>query len=359
MVDKENEHQDRKAKFHKELNETQDNTEKQALMDRYAQYEKDVEAQLKSLADEGQKSIEDRLKERRNKRKEEREELLKKQKEEEEQNVRDLQDQLKREADEIRDGKEDQTIEEIVKVLKKELPQDEVPQALEKILDDRHMRELLDLLMKQYKEKSKALKDEILKLYEEKAAALKKLKNEFEPQKAMLKEAYEKGGISEKQLTEELDIIKEKEEQRKEDIEEEFKRKERSAEQDVKKRLIEKHTEEQIELEEKQQEERRKYFESLLPDSVLKRIMQEGQDLLDGEISDFRREKMEEKAEKIRELEAKMAALREGMGRHKGELNDLDEIERRLREKEAIAEGKFDIQKRKLIDRKEREQRAQ
>lgn len=84
MVDKENEHQDRKAKFHKELNETQDNTEKQALMDRYAQYEKDVEAQLKSLADEGQKSIEDRLKERRNKRKEEREELLKKQKEEEE-----------------------------------------------------------------------------------------------------------------------------------------------------------------------------------------------------------------------------------------------------------------------------------
>jgi hypothetical protein len=50
--------------------------------------------------------------------------------------------------------------------LKRQYSNEEIPPALEKILDDRHMKELLNLLMRQYKEKAKVMKDGLIKLLE-------------------------------------------------------------------------------------------------------------------------------------------------------------------------------------------------
>ena len=65
---------------------------------------------------------------------------------------------------------EDQTVEDIVKGLRRQFPGDDgavrIPPALEKILDDRNMKELLNLLMRQYKEKADSLKDSVMKLME-------------------------------------------------------------------------------------------------------------------------------------------------------------------------------------------------
>ena len=137
------------------------------------------------------------------------------------------------------------------------------------------MKELLALLMRQYKEKAKEMKDSLIKILEQKAQALDELKKEFHHSKLMLKEAYQKGGISEDQYNDEMRKLKDRRDSRKDQIEIEFNEKEKKAEREIQNKLLDKHVQEQIDLEERQAKERAKYFQNLLPESVLKRIMLE------------------------------------------------------------------------------------
>lgn len=72
------------------------------------------------------------------------------------------------------------------------------------------MRELMNLLIRQYKEKAKDMKDNVMRLLDQKLKDLEDIKNEFRHSKLMLKEAYEKGGISEEQYNNEMRKLKER-----------------------------------------------------------------------------------------------------------------------------------------------------
>jgi hypothetical protein len=61
-------------------------------------------------------------------------------------------------------------LEEHVNRLKLELPDHEIPGALEKFIDDKHQKELEDLLLKLYEQKAVELKEEILAMMEAKLA---------------------------------------------------------------------------------------------------------------------------------------------------------------------------------------------
>jgi len=52
--------------------------------------------------------------------------------------------------------------------MKLELTPEEIPAALERIVDDKHQKELQDWLLKLYEQKAIELKEEILALLEEK-----------------------------------------------------------------------------------------------------------------------------------------------------------------------------------------------
>ena len=58
----------------------------------------------------------------------------------------------------------------MVNDMKINLPENEVPAALEKIIDEKHQGELEDLLLKLYEQKAVELKEEILAMMEEKIA---------------------------------------------------------------------------------------------------------------------------------------------------------------------------------------------
>ena len=146
---------------------------------------------------------------------------------------------------------EDQTVEDIVKSLKRQYSNEELPPALEKILDDRHMRELMNLLMRQYKEKAKEMKDSLMRILNQKLHDLEDIKNEFKHSKLMLKEAYEKGGISEEQFNNEMRKLKERKEAREEQVQVDYNERERNAEKELQAKLLDKHVQEQIDLEER------------------------------------------------------------------------------------------------------------
>lgn len=54
------------------------------------------------------------------------------------------------------------------------------------------------------------MKDNVMRLLDQKLKDLEDIKNEFKHSKLMLKEAYEKGGISEEQYNNEMRKLKER-----------------------------------------------------------------------------------------------------------------------------------------------------
>lgn len=61
-------------------------------------------------------------------------------------------------------------IEKIIREMQLQMPPEEIPAAVERMIDDRHHKELEDMLLKLYEQKAIQLKEEILAMMEEKAA---------------------------------------------------------------------------------------------------------------------------------------------------------------------------------------------
>ena len=59
-------------------------------------------------------------------------------------------------------------LDKIMKDMKMNLTPEEIPAALERIVDDKHQKELEDLLLKLYEQKAVELKEEMLNMMEEK-----------------------------------------------------------------------------------------------------------------------------------------------------------------------------------------------
>jgi hypothetical protein len=71
--------------------------------------------------------------------------------------------------------------------------------------------------------------------------SLEELKKEFSHSKLMLKEAYEKGGITEDQFNNEMSKLKDRRDTRRDEIQSEFNERERKAEKEVQSKLLDKH----------------------------------------------------------------------------------------------------------------------
>lgn len=102
--------------------------------------------------------------------------------------------------------------------------------------------------------------------------------------------------------------------------------------------------------------EREKFFSKLLPESAMKRILHGMVQVEQDKIEDIIREKREARDERIRILEEKMSKFQREMAENQKELDDLDEYQRKLREKELAAQRKIDIQQQKMLEQKRREQ---
>lgn len=359
ILDKEEEKESQLARFKRQVEEAPTADEKQRLIKEHDEYKKDMEDELKKLAKDGAELLEQRVRDRRAQRKKEEDDLLadrmndidqEKQNEEEEQN---------RKVTDVRDDLEERTVAEIVKGLQSAIPKEEVPSALEKILDDRQMRELMELLIKQYEEKAQAMKDAVIDIIKQKADEIDALNKEVSESKGFIREAYEKGGITEEIMNDELKKIKARYEEKLNAINSKYDDLELEAQQKIIRDFAEKHTNEQIALEEKHMRERERFFSKLLPESAMKRILSGMMSVEEEKLNDFIKYKYEERDARLREIEEKMSKFRLEMSDTQKELNDLDEYQRKLREKELQAQRKFDIQQQRMLEQKRREQEAE
>ena len=63
-----------------------------------------------------------------------------------------------------------QALDEMINQMRLEKTPEEIPAAVEHLIDDKHQKELEDLLLKLYEQKCVELKEEVLAMMEEKIA---------------------------------------------------------------------------------------------------------------------------------------------------------------------------------------------
>ena len=119
--------------------------------------------------------------------------------------------------------------------------------------------------------------------------------------------------------------LKKRQTERLDEIDAKYNNLEMDAERDIRRRFIDNHTNEQIELEELHIREREKFFSKLLPESIMKRILEGLERNDEARLNDFINDKNEEKEARIRELDEMMENLRSEMDKHQKELDDFDE----------------------------------
>ena len=84
---------------------------------------------------------------------------------------------------------------ETMEGLKLTIPPDEIPYALERILDEKHLREVMELLAAQFREKARVLKDEMVSLLELKIAELGALSRDSQHKREVLERLRDGGSL--------------------------------------------------------------------------------------------------------------------------------------------------------------------
>lgn len=113
-------------------------------------------------------------------------------------------------------------IEKTIREMQLQMPPEEIPAAVERMIDDRHAKELEDMLLKLYEQKAIQLKEEILALLEEKSGKQLLLKQQAEDRKRgldaiigrstdqkVVKEMISKKGDIDNQLATEVNALEE------------------------------------------------------------------------------------------------------------------------------------------------------
>lgn len=72
-----------------------------------------------------------------------------------------------------------EAFDKLIEDMRMRLTPEEIPAAMENLIDDKHIKELSDWLLKLYEQKAIELKEEILTLMEEKIAKQQVLKRNF------------------------------------------------------------------------------------------------------------------------------------------------------------------------------------
>lgn len=164
-----------------------------------------------------------------------------------------------------------QALDEMINQMRLELTPEEIPAAVERLIDDKHQKELEDLLLKLYEQKCVELKEEVLAMMEEKIGKQQELRKSAEDRKrgidAIIARTHEPSEIEKlEHKKKDIDMKLEKDLL---DQENQFMRKEAQIMREVQKRTQDREVRYIEELQEKQLVEKQEIFNTHLPDSLI------------------------------------------------------------------------------------------
>lgn len=230
-----------------------------------------------------------------------------------------------------------EAIEAIIKQMQIDLPSEEIPAAIEHLLEEKHQQELEDLLLKLYEQKAVELREEVVALIEEKSSRQRVLKKNAEDRErgleAIISRAIDPKVIAEMEakkaaINVELDAELA-------EIERDYSEQENAIHREIQSRTMDREVDCMERLQRDQLGEKREIFNKYLPDNLMQGIYDSLDREENEEMAAYRNQIEKDKADRLREMEEQAererAALDDSAIGNQAEADKLASIDARLK----------------------------
>ena len=233
----------------------------------------------------------------------------------------------------------------LIKITIEQMNPDEVPFALDKIIEELHIDELSDLLQDQFKEKAKELKYEIKSILGDKLIELGEIKDIYEVQYKKLKGLLDERAIHQIEYDRRMVEIKGKENDKIRDMNLKYTEKQNSKEEEMIENMEQMHGEQLIKLKEDQYTQKKDLLRKYVGDDLLEKALAGEEDWMEKQISKYRFQLRAKNSEKLSEIEERKMKISEISTRNHDKILHLESQTKKL----------MDEQEEREIRRKEKQ----
>ncbi len=322
--------------------------EKKRLLEEFQKYQSEVADQVHNELVKQNATFEDKIAERKRKRAAKEAEL----RAEKERELEELKKNNHREEDALKRRMDEQKLQKQIEKMKMMLTQDELPFAVERLIDEKHLNELSDLLRRQLHDKAMVLKDNMQKLLKAKAEAVQKVKEDMDSQLAQAKQLADKGLIKKEEYMSKLEDLKERKEKALKDVEYDYAQKQNELEEQKLMEVEKANSEELVNLMKSQADEKQMYMQAFVSDEFLKKILSGDKVTMDKALADYEKEIMEAFAKRNREIEEKRKKIEEILLKDSDKIKELEAQAQKMLEEQELRDKVREEKNKKMIQEK-------
>ena len=334
--------------------------DKDKLQEQITNFERLIKDQLNAERDKQTSSIQDRLKARKKNKKKHIEELNNEFEAKATEKENDIVERGKILKEKIRNERLIRLIESAVKTFSHE----ELPFAIDKIIEEQHIKDIVNLTQQQFKFKAKILKDAVMTLLQQKLDALDQLKEGFDEQYQYLKLQLDRKELTPPGYDRKLVDLTGKENDRLRDLELEYVQKQNIMEENMIRTTEKKHCEELIKVKEDQFSEKKRLLHEYVGDELLEGALAGETVWMEQEMEKYQAHMRNENKKQLEEIENRKKLMDSISMANDIKITELNYQTRRLmedqeeREKIRNDKQKKDMEKMKVMQEAELRQQG-
>ena len=263
-----------------------------------------------------------------------------------------VEDKYASEASNVRQETREEKFKRTMEELKARMSDEELPIAIEKLIEDKQMEELSELLAAQYKDRAKLVSERMGQLIEEKLMEMHGIKEQLEKEYSRIKEERDAKQISEADYERRMKEVHEREHDQLRNIELAYIQKGNELEQELCKELSGKNEEALLKLRETQLAEKNARLLELAKTNHFARGLLSGdpKNMASEELEEYQKQLETDRNRKAKELEARKQRLQDIALENEGKVKEFNDETQRLLDELAQREKEKMDRKRKEVE---------
>ena len=350
-----------KREFMKEqLANATDPKDKEELMKQIREFEKMTTSKLNAERDKQMASLQARLRGRRKHKETKVDEI----KLEYEGKLKEIEESTDSQESELRKKIRNERLIRLIEASCDALSPEELPFAIDKIIEDQHMQDLAELLQTQFQKKAQLLKEKMSKLLDAKLKAIGELKEGFNDQYKRLATDLERKIIGQAEYERKMVDIKGKENDKMRDIELKFVEQQNAIEENMVKQTEKKHGEDLITMKEEQFGEKKRLLKKYVGDDLLEKALAGEDEWMKLEMEKYKAQVTSANREQMDDIENRKKMMDDMSKKNLDKITQLDYQTKKLmddqteREKMRMEKQKADMEKMKRAQEAELRQQG-
>lgn len=339
---------DRKAELNERLAKTSSASEKKALLEEFKQYQDAVAGEVRRELAKQNGLLADKVAERRRLREaKEAEVRLRGQRE-----LDALREQNRRDEEDLKRSIDEQKLRRQIEIMQEKLMPDELPFAVERLVDEKHFEELSELLKRQFSDKARVLKESMQALVKEKADAMQKVNEEHELQTRNVKKFADKGLLSKEDYEGKLKELEERRRNQTKEVEYNYAQKQSELEEQKLMQMERANSEEMMRLVQDQAARKLRCMDEFVGDLFVKKLLAGDERELDREMELYKQQIDSAFEQRRFEIDEKRKKIEEMLLNDDNKIKELEMQAKKMLQEQEMKEKKHEEKKKKIMQEK-------